>query len=89
MKKAVLAACKLLNVHQGLIDKWCLNLLSVIMMVAGVQRPQVYWQLQNPTDEELSDIEAIDGKSTYGELKHSMKKRKGLCIFQTSLFLAT
>lgn len=59
-----------------LLSKWCINLLSLVMLQAGGQRPQVFWQLQIPTMEEMMDFENLAEGKRYLSLRTVVEKRQ-------------
>jgi len=44
------------TMNKALIRKWCINFLVLLVLCAGGQRPQVYTQLQVPSEQELTQM---------------------------------
>lgn len=63
-----------LSGRPSLIDKWCLNFLALLMLSAGGQRPQVYCQLQTPTEEEIANMKSSGAHCSNIELKTLREK---------------
>ena len=56
------------------VNKWFINLLLLLIFSAAGQRPQVYAQLQCPTENELADMEAETARRRYIELRTLCEK---------------
>ena len=59
----------------NLLKKWCINFTALIIFLAGGQRPQVFGQLQCPTEEELDLWSSSSYTSSYIELETVHEKR--------------
>ena len=60
--------------NRGLVDKWCMNMLLMLLFSAGGQRPQVYAQLQLPDENELLDIQENCSHHGFFELRTLKEK---------------
>lgn len=62
------------NRHSPLLDKWCINLLALLMLVAGGQRPQVYCQIQSLSNSQLDHLHGVSSNRTFIELRTIREK---------------
>lgn len=59
----------------GVVHKWCINILALLIMEGGGQRPQVYATLKAPTVVDLALLDYDLKKSPYFTLKTGLEKR--------------
>lgn len=59
---------------EDIITKWCINFLALVMLQAGGQRPQVFWQLRSPTDDEMILFKGFSNKKQYLPLRTGVEK---------------
>ena len=61
--------------NHNLLKKWFINILALIVLLSGGQRPQVFHQLQCPSGEELDIWSSPSFKDQYIELDSIREKR--------------
>ena len=59
---------------KGFINKWCLYMLALCVLMGGGQRPQVYGQLQVPSVVDIREMEVQTKKNGFFELKTVLEK---------------
>lgn len=63
--------------NSKIMSKWCINMIAVLMLQAGGQRPQVFWQLQFPSDEDFHILRTISNDKQYIPLRTQVEKFSG------------
>ena len=58
----------------GIINKWSIHFISLLILQAGGQRPQVFFQLQLPTSSELRSCGDMAARSGFFEMKTVVEK---------------
>jgi len=62
--------------NKTLIRKWFINMLVMLVVCGGGQRPQVYTQLQVPSDDDIDEMQENSGQSGYIELRTLLEKTR-------------
>lgn len=57
-------------------NKWCINIINVLVLTGGGQRPQVYTQLQVPSDSDLVDMSEMARVKGFLELRTVREKTR-------------
>ena len=58
----------------GIIDKWSIHFISLLILQSGGQRPQVFFQLQLPSSSELRSCMDMAARTGFFELKTVVEK---------------
>ena len=58
----------------GIIEKWCIHFISLLILQCGGQRPQVFFQLQLPTSSELRSCGDMAARCGFFELRTVVEK---------------
>ena len=61
--------------NSSLLRKWSINMLALTMLLPGGQRPQVFTQMQCPTNHQLQLWQSSSFKSSYVEIGVKIEKR--------------
>lgn len=61
--------------NEALLDKWCLNMLGLIVLSCAGQRPEVFWQLQVPSAVQLKQMKHDSESCDYFEIPVLREKK--------------